>query len=380
MVFFFTLFITIYAALNFYIFIRGWQSLEIVPQFRIIYLIVFLFASLSYINTKIFTKFLPDLLYDIMIWIGSFWFAFMVYFFLSVVLLDLLRLLNLKFHFFPTIVYHNYIQTKAITGIFVFLIVAFIVTAGFVNTRIVKIKTVELNLLKKNSNLKSLRAVLVSDIHLSPMDNEKFLTKIVDKINSLNPDIIFIAGDLFDDHADILSKRNIGNALFKLKSKLGVYACTGNHEFINGIDSACSFIRKHNIILLRDESVKIGESIYIVSRDDRAIKQFNGTKRKPLKELMSNIDGLLPVILMDHTPLGLEEAESNKIDLQLSGHTHHGQMFPANLITKMIYEQSWGYLKKNNTQYYVSCGAGTWGPPVRIGSQSEIVYLKINFI
>ncbi|MGE5797118.1 MAG: metallophosphoesterase, partial [Ignavibacteria bacterium] len=83
--------------------------------------------------------------------------------------------------------------------------------------------------------------------------------------------------------------------------------------------------------------------------------------------------------LLDHTPFNLEEAERNGIDLQLSGHTHHGQIFPLNLITKLIYEVSRGYLKKGNTQYYVTSGVGTWGPPVRLGSDTEIVNLKIKF-
>ena len=95
---------------------------------------------------------------------------------------------------------------------------------------------------------------------------------------------------------------------------------------------------------------------------------------------MKTIDKNYPIVLLDHTPLKLEEAEANGVSLQLSGHTHHGQMFPLNLITKMIYEVSWGYKKKSNTHYYVSCGVGTWGPPVRLRSESEIVSLKIKFI
>ena len=107
--------------------------------------------------------------------------------------------------------------------------------------------------------------------------------------------------------------------------------------------------------------------------------QFSGKQRKSLDEIVKTISTNHPKILLDHTPFKLEQAEQNKIDLQLSGHTHHGQMWPANLITKMIYEVSWGYKKKGNTHYYVSCGAGTWGPPVRTGSSSEIVNIKIKF-
>ncbi len=379
MIFFFSIFFSIYAAVNYYIFIRGWQALSIFPHVRFYYLIIFLFFSLSYIIAKIFTKAVPGFLYDIILWAGSFWFAFMIYFLLSVILIDVLRLFNWQFNFFPTFIKNNYPFVKFITALIILIIVGTIVTAGFINTRTLHVKTIDLNLRKGNSPLSKLNIVMASDIHLSPMDNEKFLLKIVEKINSLNPDIVLIAGDLFDDHAYILKERGIGPALLELKSKYGTFAITGNHEFINGIESAVSFIESYNIKLLRDTSVMIDNSFYLVGRDDIAKKQFTKQKRKPLEEVMDNVDKSFPVILMDHTPFGLEEAEKNRVDLQLSGHTHHGQMFPGNLITNRIYEVSWGYLQKGNTQYYVSCGAGTWGPPVRTGSYSEIVNLKIKF-
>ncbi len=379
MLVFFSIFFSIYAAINYYIFIRGWQALSIYPHLRILYLIIFLFLSLSYIAAKIFAKAIPGLLYDIILWAGSFWFALMIYFLLAVIMLDVIRLFNWQLNFFPPFVKENYPLTKFIAAAAVILVTVIIVAAGYLNTRNVHVKTLNINLPKGKSAAKQLNAALVSDIHLSPMDNEKFLSKIVGKINSLNPDIILIAGDLFDDHAEILNKRKIGPSLLKLKSKYGAYAITGNHEFINGIESAAAFIQSYNIKLLRDTSILIDSSFYLIGRDDRAKKQFTGLDRKPLEEIVQGVDKAFPSILMDHTPLGLNEAERNGIDLQLSGHTHHGQMFPANLITKMIYEVSWGYLKKGPTQYYVSCGAGTWGPPVRTGSNSEIVNLKINF-
>ena len=98
------------------------------------------------------------------------------------------------------------------------------------------------------------------------------------------------------------------------------------------------------------------------------------------EEIIKDIDRSYPVILLDHTPMQLEEAERNNIDLKLSGHTHHGQFFPGNLITKMVYELSWGYLQKGNTHYYVTSGTGTWGPPVRNVSKSEIVNIKVKFL
>jgi hypothetical protein len=199
-------------------------------------------------------------------------------------------------------------------------------------------------------------------------------------INGLNPDIVFIAGDLVDDKAKTLEEKNIGSELQNIKSKYGTYAITGNHEYINGINGCEKYIRKYGLNLLRDSVVKIDNSFYVAGRDDRAKKQFTHEDRKPLNELLTGTDRNYPIILMDHTPFGLDEAMNNNIDLQLSGHTHHGQIFPANFITKKVYELSWGYLKKGNTQYYVSCGVGTWGPPVKIGSPSEIVHLNIKFL
>ncbi len=376
---FFAVFLSIYAAINYYIFIRGWQALVGFPHLRIIYSFVFVILFASYIIAKIFVKSLPAFLYDILMWFGSFWFAFMIYFLLAVICIDLIRLVLNYFNLMPEAVKQNYIYARQMLGIAVIFIVSLIVLFGYLNTTHLKVKELNLKLHKGKSQLSSLNAVMISDVHLSPMDDEEFLSKIVKKINVLNPDIIFIPGDLFDDHAGVLNERSIGKALFNLKPKLGIYASTGNHEFINGIDSAIAYMTNHGLKVIRDSSVMIDNSFYIVGRDDRSKKQFTGEDRKSLEEIVKGLDKDYPLILMDHTPFGLGEAENNNIDLQLSGHTHHGQMFPANLITKMIYEMSWGYLKKDKTQYYVSCGVGTWGPRVRIGSNSEIVNLKIKF-
>lgn len=380
MALFFTIFFSLYTIINYYIFIRGWQALEGYPHLRIVYSVLFIIAFASYIVAKVFVKSLQPFLYDAMLWIGSFWFAFMIYFLLAVIFIDVARFVLYQFHLMPDIVRQNYLFVKQTLGVVVFLIVSITVILGYLNTTDIKVKELSLKIKKGASKLSSLNAVMISDVHLSPMDNEHFLKGIVNKINELKPDIVFIPGDLFDDEAHVLNERNIGPALLNINSTYGVYASTGNHEFINGIESAVAFMKEHGLKVLRDSSVLIDNSFYIIGRDDRSKKQFTHQDRKKLEELVEPLDKNYPAILMDHTPFGLNEAEQNNIDLQLSGHTHHGQMFPGNVITNMIYEVSWGYLKKNKTQYYVSCGAGTWGPKVRIGSNSEIVHLKINFV
>ena len=378
MFFFFTIFFTIYATVNFYIFIRGWQALNTIPALKPFYLVIFLIAASSYLLAKIFSTSLPKVVYDGMLWIGSFWFAYILYLFLAIVLIDVIRLVNWKFDIYPLFVKQNFELTKRIIFFSVFGLSTVIIFFGFLNTRNLKIITLEIEIPKGNSELTELNIVTVSDIHLSPMNSERLLSDIVDKINSLNPDVVLMPGDIVDDKAVILKERNIGGALNSLNAKYGVFASNGNHEFISGIEGAAPYLREHNIHLLEDSVYKLENSFYVIGRDDRSKSIFTGKPRKSLKEIISAADKDLPMILLDHTPLNLEEAEQNNIALQLSGHTHHGQMFPASLITNMIYEVSWGYKKKSSTHFYVSCGVGTWGPPVRIGSDSEIVQIKVT--
>lgn len=376
---FFIIFFTVYTGLNFYVFIRGWQAIGNYPLIRIIYLVLFVLIAYGYVFAKIFYKILPPLLYDIWLGAGAIWFAFLVYFILSLLLIDVIRFFDSKFQFLPEIFKNGNDNFKRYTALVVIAVVSLIVFFGNLNKRNIEIRTLELKLPKGQSKLSELNVVMASDIHLSPIDGERLLTRIVDKINLLNPDIVLLAGDIVDDKAEILEARGIGKSFHKLKTKYGVYTINGNHEFINGVEASVIYAEHLGFKTIRDDYVLIDSSFYVIGREDRAMPQFTRKQRKSLAEIVENINQDYPKILLDHTPIGLEEAEKNNIDIQLSGHTHHGQIWPGNLITNMIYEVSWGYKKKGNTHYYVSSGAGTWGPPVRTGSRSEIVNLKIKF-
>lgn len=378
MTIFFIVFFLVYTLINFYVFIRGWQSLSYLPFLKPFYIIVFLIFSLSYIFVKIFSEKIPTVIHDTLLWLGSFWFAFLLYFVLIFFLIDLTRFADRFIPFLPPHLRAPTDLTKFYIGTCVTLIVLLICSIGFINRTNFKIKTLELTLQKKNSALTGLNLVMFSDLHLSPINDETFLTKIVEKVNSLKPDIILLPGDIVDDKAAILKRNGIGPGLRNLESKYGTFACTGNHEFINEVENSVEFMKDYGINVLRDKLIKINDSFYIIGREDRS-GSFTGNVRKSLNEIFIEKLENLPAILMDHTPTGLNEASENKIDLQVSGHTHNGQMFPLNLITAMIYEVSWGYLKKGSTQYYVSSGVGTWGPPVKLASDVEIINIKIRF-
>ena len=376
---FFIIFFAVYTALNSYIFIRGWQVISAYPVLKPVYVTLFILVAYGYVIAKVLYKYISPLMYDIILGVGAVWFAFLVYFILSLLLIDILRLLNSWFSFFPASISENYETTKKITAIVVIVIVSLVVFLGNLNKRNIDIRTLNLTLPKGDGKLNELNIIMASDIHLSPIDGEKLLSEIVDKMNSLNPDIILLGGDIVDDRAKVLEEREIGQSFLKLKPKYGVYSINGNHEFINGVDSCVRYAENLGIKFLRDKYELIDSSFYVIGREDTSMVQFTGVNRKPLHEIVELINTNHPKILLDHTPFKLEQAEQNGIDLQLSGHTHHGQIWPANIITKMIYELSWGYKQKGKTHYYVSSGAGTWGPPVRTGSRSEIVNIKVKF-
>jgi len=397
MALFFTIFFTVYTALNYYIFIRGWQAIHTLSVLKPFYLVFFIIIAYGYVIVKVLYKYLSPLAYDIILGAGAIWFAFLIYFILFLLGLDLIRLLESFFQFLPKYFYDNYEQTKKITAIVIIALVSLIVFLGNLNKREITIKNLEITLPKGSGKLNELNVVMASDLHLSPIDGERLLSKIIDKMNSLKPDIILLAGDIVDDKAEILEQRKIGESFKRLKPKYGIYTINGNHEFINGVDASVQYAEHLGMKVLRDEFELIDSSFYIVGREDVAMKQFTGKDRKSLEEIVHSINTneisetsmdhlsgrsstkTLPKILLDHTPVKLEQAEKNGIDIQFSGHTHHGQLWPANIITGMIYEISWGYKKKGNTHYYVTSGAGTWGPPVRTGSKSEIVNIKIKF-
>lgn len=377
---FFIIFFSLYTLINSYVFIRGWQALSYLPFLKPFFVIVFLLFSFSYIFVKIFAEKLPAFIHDPFLWIGSFWFAFLLYFVLILFLIDLTRLIDNFIPFLPASLSAPSNLTKFYLGTGVTVFVLVITLAGFINRTNFKAKTLELTLPKKNSELRELNIVMFSDLHLSPINDEAFLNKIIKKVNRLNPDIVLLPGDIVDDKAEILERNGIGPGLKNLKSKYGVFSCTGNHEFINGVEGTVNFAREYGITVLRDEFIKVKNLFYIIGREDVSKGNFTKQKRKQLNDIVSGINDNLPLILLDHTPVRLNEAVENKIDLQLSGHTHNGQMFPLNFITNLIYEVSWGYIKKRNTQFYVSSGVGSWGPPVKLASDAEIINLKVKFI
>lgn len=248
---------------------------------------------------------------------------------------------------------------------------ALIALIGNVNYYRKKVITLDLETSKPLDH--AIKMVVLSDLHLGHAISRSELKRWVTFINAQQADVVLFAGDIIDNSLLPLTYYKLDELLREIKSKHGVYACLGNHEYLANVEMSLAFLRQSNIIVLRDEVMDIGP-LQLIGRDDKS-----NPYRKALRDLVQPQPDKIQVVL-DHQPYDLAITAEQNIDFQFSGHTHRGQVWPFSWITDYLFEQSHGYLKKGTTQYYVSSGLGIWGGRYRIGTQSEyvVVTLKAN--
>ena len=362
----------IYVLTNYYIYIHI-APLCLSPRGKILIPLLLLIMA-AYPVGRILQAFIsPGITIKIIIAAGSYYLAFMAYAFFLVLFMDIYRLLS-SFSFLPLLGTTLQAQIWKVGICLIIVLISF----GSLNARKARIVTLSLEMPLGNPAIDSLCAVAVSDIHVGPFINSSRIRGLVDKINGLSPDIVFLVGDIVDESISAAAEEGLTEELKRIKAPLGIYAVPGNHEYYAGIEDVQKYLSRGGVRLLRDEFVVIKDSLILVGREDIMANRLGEEKRRPLSEILREAPKNLPIIVLDHTPINLEEATSQGVVLQLSGHTHNGQMWPFNLITRLIFEKSWGLLQKENTLIYVSCGYGTWGPPVRIGSTPEIILLNLT--
>ena len=376
---FFSIVILIYSLVNYYIYIRGMQALPQEMAFRRWYPWIFLFLSSSYLIGRFLERVWISPVSTFFTFTGSFWLAFMIYFLMAVVVIDIVRIVIFFLPGKPGFLLNNYADFKKYLFMAVVAITGIIVLAGHINALTPRVTRLDMRINKKAGPMKTLHIAAASDIHMGTLVGPRRTAKLVKMINERNADIILLAGDIVDEDLAPVIKYDLGRSLVKLKAPLGVYAITGNHEYIGGAEAAVQYLEENGIKMLRDTSIKINESFYLAGRNDRDSKRFSAKERKSLTKVLEGVDLSLPVIMMDHQPFNLQQVADAGVDFQLSGHTHHGQLWPFNYITKAIYEVSWGYKQKGNSHFYVSSGYGGWGPPVRSGNRPEILDIYITF-
>jgi hypothetical protein len=378
---------------NYYIGIKGWQLIgRYIPfinkniYWMIIATMVLIHGifRLGTIGIKVFSSNVTNIL----ILIGAYWLVAFQFSVMLFIIIDVFNFINRKYSFLHINKYLYFTE-----GIIVLTVVIALLFFGTLNGRKINIVHYHVNIQKESKGLNKLHAIVLSDIHIGNSIKTKELHNIVRIINDLNPDIVFITGDILDDKIEPLLDIHCQQILKRLGAKYGVYGVLGNHdtrlvERNNSLYTSKGERIKKDIIyylgnsevkIIRDNYIKIKDSFYIVGRDDISIKSFGYKKRKSLKEIIKGIDKSLPIILLDHRPINIKEAHEMGIDLQVSGHTHGGQIFPEGLINKLRYGINKGYLKKDGFNLIVSSGIGTWGAPIRIGSKGEIVSIIITF-
>jgi predicted MPP superfamily phosphohydrolase len=267
---------------------------------------------------------------------------------------------------------------RFLLGLIVFLMVSVVVIAGHINALWINVKEIPLTIHKKVSGSSEVKILMASDLHLGALIGERREKQLLNIIRAQKPDLVLLCGDLVDGEIAPVLRKKLGRHIQEIKTPLGVYAITGNHEYIGGIEKTLPYLKSINIKVLVDENVTLSNGIQLVGRNDHSSGRGHQAP-KPLAELLFGIDPAKPIIVMNHQPFNLQEAADAKVDLHLSGHTHNGQLWPFNYLTEAIFELSWGLMKKENTIFYVSSGFGTWGPPVRTGNRPEVVVFKLKF-
>jgi uncharacterized protein len=375
---FFSIVLFVYSLVNYYIYVRGMQALPEGMSFKNWYPWIFLFLSASYVIGRITERIWISPVSSFFTFVGSFWLAFMVYLLMVVLVIDLVRFFLIFFPQ-PSLLASHYGQVKKYLFFGTTAVIGIVVLAGHINALNPRVKRIDIHIAKKAGQLKALHIAAASDIHMGTLVGPRRTAKLVRMLNECNADMILLAGDIVDEDLAPVIHNDLGRSLLKLKAPMGVFAITGNHEYIGGAEAAVKYLEEHGIRMLRDTVIKIRESFYLAGRNDRDSRRFSAKERKGLDEVLEGVDFSLPVIMMDHQPFNLQQVADAGVDFQLSGHTHHGQLWPFNYITEAIYEVSWGYKQKNNSQFYVSSGYGGWGPPVRTGNRPEIIDIYITF-
>ena len=336
-----------------------WRVLPFSTPVKVIILLLML-AALACMVLQFKSDQVPLGMATAMYEIGNSWLIIMFYLLMAFLVLDIGRLV----HLVPASwLKDNAITTVVLTGV---MLTTFI--AG--NIHYHNKQRQEINLTTDKQLEHPLKIVMLSDLHAGFHNRRAEVGRWGNLINAENADLILIAGDMIDGNVRPLKAQGTAEELSRLNAP--TIACLGNHEYITGLSKALNLLDDTGIKILRDGIMTV-DGVTIVGRDDRSNRN-----RKSIKQLMQGVDKHSYTILLDHQPYHLEEAEQNGVDLQLSGHTHRGQVWPLNWVTRKMYECDYGQYQRGKTDYYVSSGMGIWGGKFRIGTDSEYAVITVT--
>ena len=359
-------------------------------RFKVPFAVVYLFMALS----PVIAFLLPKSAVAIVIRrISTYWIGIMLYSLLYVVLFDLLRLIAKHTKLKNTLLFSRG-SVISIGSVVVACAVATCLS-GFFNARNITVNEYSVTVNKSCGSDKHLKAVLVADLHMGYAIGVDHITNMVEKINQQDADIVIIAGDIFDNSYDGMDDpEGIKAQLKSIKSKYGVYAVYGNHDIDEKIlmgftfdwggkqlhnEKMTNFMKECNIKLINDESVLINDEFYLVGRRDTDKPGTEDGTRAEISELTKDLDKTKPIFVLSHEPDELQKTADAGADIDFSGHTHDGQLFPGNLTIGLFWENPCGMIKKDNMYSIVTSGVGVYGTFMRVGTDAEICSVDIDF-
>lgn len=359
-------------------------------RFKVPFAVVYLFMALS----PVIAFLLPKSAVAIVIRrLSTYWIGIMLYSLLYVVLFDLLRLIAKHTKLKNTLLFSR----GSVISIGSVVVACAVATClyGIFNARNIKVNEYSVTVNKSCGSDKHLKAVLVADLHMGYAIGVDHITNMVEKINQQDADIVIIAGDIFDNSYDGMDDpEGIKAQLKSIKSKYGVYAVYGNHDIDEKIlmgftfdwggkqlhsEKMTNFMKECNIKLINDESVLINDEFYLVGRRDTDKPGTEDGTRAEISELTKDLDKTKPIFVLSHEPDELQKTADAGADIDFSGHTHDGQLFPGNLTIGLFWENPCGMIKKDNMYSIVTSGVGVYGTFMRVGTDAEICSVDIDF-
>lgn len=360
--------------------------------FRLIFAVIYVLLS-----TSLLTGFLiknPKSLHRILKITGNYFLGIFLYTLVIILLADFGRIL-LKYVFHASWIHSR--TTFTVAGAICALLILLLSACGIFHAKYIKTTSYDVIINKTIPERTSMKVVLLADTHFGYNAGVLHARELVRKINKQKPDLVCIAGDIFDNEYDaIRNPEKLEQTLRGIKSTYGVYACWGNHDLNEEILAGFTFkhkdgdlsdikdprmkkfLKDSNIHILEDESVLINDQFYVIGRKDASLTEKIHETRKAPAQLTEKLDRDKPIIMIDHQPKELQELADAGVDLDLCGHTHDGQTFPGNFTIKLMWENPCGLLIKDNMTNITTSGAGVWGPAMRIGTDSEICSINIQ--
>jgi|AGTN01.1.fsa_nt_gi Predicted phosphohydrolases len=367
----------IHFTLNILIFLKGWHAFEGKKGARAVLAVVFGTELLIYTTGFLFYRHIPEAITQFIRVMGTSWMLFLLYAGGLWLLIDLFYLIWKKQLLKPLrTVKTQPRKTRMIVFMVPVVIVAGIMTHGRYQFMHPVVQQVPVTVNKPAGSLDSVRIAVIGDLHLGWMIGRDHAKRFVDLIMAQQPDLILFVGDILDSHIEPILEQRMDEELERLSAPLGVYSCTGNHEYRFEAEQKIQWLNDAGIGMLRDSALLIDSAFYVVGREDWVVPT-----RKPLRDILRDqqVDMSRPVIVLNHSPYDLDEEVDAGADIALYGHTHHGQVFPGNIATEIVFEVAHGYKKKGGTHVYVTSGIGLVGPQYRIGTVSEMVMLTVRF-